>query len=102
MADVHDPKPTAADDTFHPRDALSGGIRAATLGGAAGLFYSAIGNTLTKENIGSFGVFTRFGGNIGLFGTEIKTGSPTVAIFLTMSQRHVVVHTNSLRAPLRI
>lgn len=82
MADVHHPKPTAAaDDTFHPQDALSGGIRAATLGGAAGLFYSAIGNTLTKENLGSFGVFTRFGGNIGLFGTETQTESSTVPSF---------------------
>ncbi|RVX66147.1 hypothetical protein B0A52_09876 [Exophiala mesophila] len=67
MADILDPKPIDADEAYHPQDALSGSIRAATLGGAAGLFYSAIGNTLTKQNIGAFGVFTRFGGNIGLF-----------------------------------
>ena len=85
MADILDPKPIDADEAYHPQDALSGSIRAATLGGAAGLFYSAIGNTLTKQNIGAFGVFTRFGGNIGLFGTEVQLGSSPMGIFLIMS-----------------
>jgi hypothetical protein len=71
MADLVDPK-TLSDDTFHPVDALGQATRTAMLAGTAGVFLAAVKNTRTKENVGAFGVITRFGGTIGLFGMSWK------------------------------
>lgn len=62
------------DDTYHPKDALGSTIKATTITGGAGLFVSAIQNTLTKQNVGAMGIFTRTGGTIAVFG-----GSTTCA-----------------------
>ncbi|KIX01529.1 uncharacterized protein Z518_09255 [Rhinocladiella mackenziei CBS 650.93] len=53
--------------TYQPQDALAASTRAALLTGAAGLFLAAVQNTVAKENIGAFGVFSRFGRTIGFF-----------------------------------
>jgi hypothetical protein len=54
--------------TFHPKDAISTSFDAAKLTGGAGLLVAAVQNTLLRENIGAFGVFTRFGSTVALFG----------------------------------
>lgn len=52
---------------YEPRDAIAQSVRSATFTGSAGLLLAAVQNTLTRENVGAFGVFTRFGGTIALF-----------------------------------
>jgi hypothetical protein len=73
MADLVSPKPTyeTTDDpqTYTPQDALGRSARSAMLTGAAGLFIASVQNTVAKEQIGAFGVFTRFGRTIGLLST---------------------------------
>lgn len=55
-------------DEYHPKDALGNAIKATLVTGGAGAFISTIQNTLTKQNVGAWGVFTRSGGTIGVFG----------------------------------
>ncbi|KAJ8121749.1 hypothetical protein ONZ43_g1876 [Nemania bipapillata] len=49
---------------FHQRDAIKSGIQGAMVGGGAGLLLSAVQNSLAKQNVGAWGVFTRTGGTI--------------------------------------
>lgn len=56
------------DVTYHPKDAVGSAVKATGITGGAGLFISAIQNTLSKQNVGAFGVFTRTGGTIAVFG----------------------------------
>lgn len=51
-----------------PKDAVSGTIKATLATGTAGVLVSSVQNTLTKQNVGAFGVVTRTGGTIGVFG----------------------------------
>lgn len=53
---------------YHPKDAVGSAIKATLVTGGAGAFISTIQNTLTKQNVGAFGIFTRTGGTIGIFG----------------------------------
>ena len=53
---------------YEPKDAVSVAIQSTLLMGGAGLFASAVQNTLTKANVSGWGVFSRSGGIIGLFG----------------------------------
>ena len=55
-------------NTYHPKDAVGSGIYATLITGGAGLTVSAIQNTLTRQNVGAWAIFTRTGGVIGLFG----------------------------------
>ncbi|KAL6250161.1 hypothetical protein RBB50_002462 [Rhinocladiella similis] len=66
MADLLDAKPVL-EDTYHPKDALAASVRGITYAGTAGLFLAAVQNTVAKESIGPWGVFSRFGKTIGLF-----------------------------------
>lgn len=78
MTESSNPKetlPVAAADAlvdtpaiYEPKDAMAQSVRSATFTGSAGLLLAAVQNTLTRENVGAFGVFTRFGGTIALFG----------------------------------
>ena len=54
-------------DDYHPKDALGHAVKAVAITGGAGLFISTIQNTLTKQNTGAWGVFTRSGSTIGIF-----------------------------------
>ena len=54
--------------TYQPKDAIGDAIKSTLVMGAAGLTVSAIRTSLTKENIGALGVFTRGGGVIAIFG----------------------------------
>lgn len=55
---------------YQPKDALGAAIKATMVTGAAGTFISTIQNTLTKQNVGAFGIFTRTGGTIAVFGAS--------------------------------
>ncbi|KAL2057603.1 hypothetical protein ABVK25_001987 [Lepraria finkii] len=57
----------AVQEVYHPKDAVGKAIEATLILGAAGLTVSAIQNTLTKQNVSGWGVFTRTGGTIGMF-----------------------------------
>ena len=54
---------------YHPKDAIGAAVNTTLITGTAGLFASAVQNTLQKQNIGPWGVFTRTGGTIAIFGT---------------------------------
>ena len=54
--------------TYKPKDAVEIGIESTLITGAAGLAVAAIQNTLTKQNVSAWGVFTRGGGIIAMFG----------------------------------
>ncbi|KAK2737239.1 hypothetical protein FQN57_000406 [Myotisia sp. PD_48] len=52
---------------YRPTDAINATIKTTLLTGTAGLFTSAVQNTLHKQNVGPWGIFTRTGGTIVLF-----------------------------------
>jgi hypothetical protein len=58
----------SGDDQYHPKDAVKAAINGTLITGSAGLAVSAIQNTLTKRNVGTWGVFTRTGGTASIFG----------------------------------
>jgi len=55
------------EEIYHPKDALRAGINGTMIAGAAGATISAIQNTLTKSNVGAWGVFTRSGSTMAVF-----------------------------------
>ena len=59
---------SSRDEVYHPQDAIGNGIRSATFLGGAGLFISAVQNSIAKQNVGTFGVISRTGGSVALFG----------------------------------
>ncbi|ERT02671.1 NADH:ubiquinone oxidoreductase 21.3kD subunit 21.3b [Sporothrix schenckii 1099-18] len=54
-------------DVYRPQDALYAGVKGTAVVGGAGLFLSAIQNSLQKRNVGAWGVFTRTGGVVASF-----------------------------------
>ncbi|KAF2239475.1 hypothetical protein EV356DRAFT_528073 [Viridothelium virens] len=52
---------------YHPRDAISSTAKTTAVTTLAGTTASAIQNTLTKQNVGAMGIFTRYGGTIAVF-----------------------------------
>ncbi|KAL8804518.1 MAG: hypothetical protein Q9182_002526 [Xanthomendoza sp. 2 TL-2023] len=53
---------------FQPKDAINASAQATMIVGTAGVFLSAVQNTLTRQpNVTAWGVITRTGGTIGLF-----------------------------------
>ena len=67
--EVASPAMSSQDETYEPQDAIAQTIPAAGIAGTAGLLASAVQNTLTRQNVGPMGVFTRTGGNIAVLGT---------------------------------
>lgn len=67
MAD-HTPNQDQITDLYQPKDAIGAAIKATAVTGAAGAFMSTIQNTLTRQNVGAMGAFTRFGGTTAVFG----------------------------------
>jgi hypothetical protein len=63
----------SGDDQYHPKDAVKAAINGTMITGAAGGLVSAIQNTLTKRNVSAWGVFTRTGGTIAVFGGPYST-----------------------------
>lgn len=72
MADITETQPSMSisdDDIPYNRvDAIGSAIRATSITGAAGLMLAAVQSTVAKENVGAFGVFSRFGGTVAIFG----------------------------------
>ncbi|KAI1125238.1 hypothetical protein F5Y10DRAFT_279609 [Nemania abortiva] len=64
MANPHPIQRLAEEKPFHQKDAVKSGIQGAMVGGAAGILLSAVQNSLAKQNVGAWGVFTRTGGTI--------------------------------------
>lgn len=56
-----------ADEQYHTVDALSPAIKATTITGSAGIMVAAVQATLTRQNIGALGAFTRYGPTIAVF-----------------------------------
>ncbi|CAK7208716.1 hypothetical protein SCUCBS95973_000196 [Sporothrix curviconia] len=54
-------------DVYQPQDSLYAGVKGVAAVGGAGLFLSAIQNSLQKRNVGAWGVFTRTGGTVASF-----------------------------------
>jgi len=57
----------ATKGTYHAKDAVAQATNSAMIAGAAGLTMSAVQNSLSRQNYGALGVFTRTGSTIGLF-----------------------------------
>jgi len=53
---------------YEPKDAIGECLTNGGIVGGAGILISAVQNTLTKHNVGPWGVFTRTGGVIAVFG----------------------------------
>lgn len=66
------------EEIYHPHDAIKAAINGTLISGAAGGFVSAIQNTLTRRNVSAWGVFTRSGSTIAVFGT-IRAGVHSVS-----------------------
>ena len=54
--------------TYKPKDAIGATIRATAITTGAGAFVSTIQNTLTRQNVGAMGIFTKSGSTIAVFG----------------------------------
>ena len=62
---------------YQAQDAIGMGFHAAMLTGGAGLMISAVQNSLTKQNVGAMGVFTRYGSTTTAFGEQASYGACT-------------------------
>ena len=60
--------PPPEERPYRRRDALTQGAMAAAITGGAGLFYAAVKSSTSPKDIGAFGAFTKFGGNIAIWG----------------------------------
>ena len=54
------------------KDAVGGALRTTVAMGAIGLFFASVQNALTKQNVGAWGVVTKFGGTTTSFGMASK------------------------------
>jgi hypothetical protein len=94
MGDLTDTQADMVSDnytfTYVPQDAIQKALDATKLTGGAGLLVAAVQNTLLRENIGAFGVFTRFGSTVALFGMAHNTTRACTG--LTDSQLEWAVH----------
>ncbi|MCJ1412074.1 hypothetical protein MMC19_006166 [Ptychographa xylographoides] len=54
-------------NVYQPKDAVAAGIKSTMITGGAGTLVSAVQNTLTKQNVTAWGIFTRTGGTIAIF-----------------------------------
>jgi hypothetical protein len=62
-------------ETYRPVDTLSQTVKATLQTTAAGAIVAGVQNTMSKQNVGAMGIFTRSGGTIALFG--MSGGPPT-------------------------
>lgn len=67
MANPHPIQKMAEARVFHQKDALKSGIQGSLVGAGSGFIVSAAQNSLSKGNIGTWGVFTRTGSTIAGF-----------------------------------
>lgn len=62
-------QPVREEESFKPGDAVDIGLKGGAVGALAGAFLSGAQNALARQNYGFWGVFTRSGGAIVMFGT---------------------------------
>lgn len=62
------PQEILEEGEYQPKDAIGATVKAAMITTAAGAFVSTIQNTLTRQNVGAMGIFTRTGSTIAVFG----------------------------------
>jgi len=72
---VQFPEPADVEEAYHPQDAVGAGIKSSLAVGTAGLFFAAVQTSYAKQNVGAFGVFSRFGGTTALFGMPAQEDS---------------------------
>lgn len=65
---VQFPETESVEVAYEPQDAIGNAIKNTIMIGGAGLFIGAVQNTVTKTNVGAFGIFSRFGTTTALFG----------------------------------
>ena len=68
---------------YQPKDAIGTSIKSTLIMGGAGTLVSAVQNALTKQNVTAWGVFTRTGGTIAIFGLSDIVAAGTEPIILT-------------------
>ncbi|KAJ2992139.1 hypothetical protein NUW58_g2270 [Xylaria curta] len=72
----------AEERPFHQKDAVKSGIQGAMVGGGAGLLLSSVQNSLAKQNVGAWGVFTRTGGTVA----GLRASAATLATVYSFSK----------------
>lgn len=70
MANPHPITVQLPQEPFHPKNALKGAVTGSMVGGAAGIFASAMQNSLAKTNVGAWGVVTRTGSTVATMSTS--------------------------------
>lgn len=85
---------------YQAKDAIGETMIGGLTTGGAGLFISTIQNTLTKQNVGLAGVFSRTGGTVATYGRHSR-GIQRNTI-LTICQLQWVLLMASLRVHLQI
>jgi len=60
------------DHHYHPKDTIAASIQGTALCGGVGLLMAAVQNTLQRQNVGAWGVFSKFGGTAATFGRSMK------------------------------
>lgn len=89
-----EPLPEAA---YQPKDAIGATIKATMITTGAGAFISTIQNTLTKQNVGAMGIFSRTGSTIAVFGESGAMFSERLCATMTcICLRRVRRHGRSL------
>lgn len=64
MADEH--------STYHPVDTLANTATTTLQTGVAGAILAGVQNSLRKQNVGAWGILTRSGHIIGIYGMEVN------------------------------
>ncbi|KAI1820094.1 hypothetical protein F4861DRAFT_543268 [Xylaria intraflava] len=67
MANPYPVRRVVEETHFHQKDAIKSGAKGALVGGLTGIFASAVQNSLAKEHVGAWGVFTRTGSTVTSF-----------------------------------
>jgi len=52
---------------YHPKDTFAATLQGTAVTGGAGLLFSAVQNTLTRQNVNAWGVFSKFGATTATF-----------------------------------
>ena len=66
----------AGGDHFERRDAIGLGAKGVLIVGGVGAIVSGVQNSLSKQNVGAFGIITRTGGTIVTFGISARLHPP--------------------------
>ena len=62
---VHEEPPA-----YQAQDAISSSIQSAVVAGSGGFLMAAVQNTVQRQNVGAFGVMTKFGGTTATFSMQ--------------------------------